>query len=145
MLYTCDETDTPIMCYFQPVGEGVIDIFPDRTEFSADGQVFSLLRVHKGAEICRIDGLLGHEAVASVQRGILSVSVINPDFDESTVFTINRCGSIRCTKLLVASDLLPGSHFTESELAISLTDDTIRFDLPPRSIGLVRITLQDKA
>jgi len=143
MLYACHQADAPILCYFEPVGEGAIDIFPDRAEYSADGQAFALLKVHKGAEICKIEGLQANEVVASVQRNILSVTALNQDYDESTVITINRCGGIQCAKLLVASDLLPGSHLDEEELAISLTDDVIRFELPPRSVGLIRIGLKD--
>ena len=141
MLYAWDETDAPVLCYFQPVGEGAIDVFPDRAELSADGQAFSLLKVHKGAERCRIEGLNGHEAVASVRSGILSVSLINVDYDESRIFSMNRCGQIHSAKMLVASDLLPGSHLDERELPIHLTDDTIRVELLPRAIALVRISL----
>lgn len=143
MLYACHEADAPILCYFEPVGEGAIDIFPDHAEYAADGQAFALLKVHKGAEICKIEGLQAHEVVASVQQNTLSVTAINQDFDESTVITMNRCGGIQCSKLLMASDLLPGSHLDEKELPISLTDDVIRFELPPRSVGLIRLALQD--
>lgn len=141
MLYACHEADAPILCYFEPVGEGAIDVFPDCAEYAADGQVFELLKVHKGAEICRIEGLQAYEAVASVQQNLLSVTVINQDFDEKAAITLNRCGTVQCARLLTASDLLPGSHLDEGELAISLADDAICFELPPRSIGLIRIAL----
>ncbi len=37
MLHAGSAMDAPIMCYFQPVGEGAVDVFPDRAELSADG------------------------------------------------------------------------------------------------------------
>ena len=133
--------NAPIFCYFQPVGEGVIDILPDHAELSADGQAFELLKIHKGAALCRIDGLDSGDAVASVRGSILSVSVINPDYSESLPCTLNRCGAVSRTRLLTAEDLLPGSRFTESKIEYTETDDVIRLELPPRSVGLLCIDL----
>ena len=141
LIYECYTLDIPIVCYFQPVGEGAIDIFPDRAEFSACGQVFSLLKEHKGAEVCRIDGANDYEAVASVHSGILTVSLLNCAYDQSVTFSFNLCGTIREAKVLVANDLLPGSHMEERELPVEITDDIICLKLPPRSVGLVRFAL----
>lgn len=141
LVYECHKLDVPIVCYFQPVGEGAIDVFPDRAEFSAGGQVFSLLKVHSGAKICRIDGACGYETVASVNHDILSISLINSDYDNSTIFSFNRCGSIQSSKMLVASDLMPNSRMEERELPIEMTSDIVRVELPPRTVGLLRFTL----
>lgn len=133
--------DMPIVCYFEPVGEGAIDIAPDHASFSSCGQMFSLLQVHKGAELCRVDGGCGLNAVATVQEGILSVSLINDAYEESATYILNRCGDVLSAKLLAADDLLPCSHMSERELPVQTDDDTIRVELSPRSVGLLRIAL----
>ena len=53
---------------------------------------------------------------------------------------MNRCGTILSAKLLTASDLLPGSRFSESNLALSVNDDVIRAVLPARSVAVLRIS-----
>ena len=76
-----------------------------------------------------------------MNHDILSISLINSDYDNSTIFSFNRCGSIQSSKMLVASDLMPNSRMEERELPIEMTSDIVRVELPPRTVGLLRFTL----
>ncbi len=54
MLSEAGELDVPIMCYFQPVNEGAIELLPEGAKLRAPGQAFALLKAHKGAKLCRV-------------------------------------------------------------------------------------------
>lgn len=142
MLYAGPLLDVPIMCYFQPLGEGAVDILPDHAELSANGQAFELLSIHKGAAICRITGLEDYEAVASVRDHVLSLSMINANYDTPSVFDINETGILRRATVLTASDLLPGSHFDEPSPDVSISCGRLQMTLPPRSIALLQFDLE---
>ncbi|MBR4441639.1 MAG: hypothetical protein IKS52_00015 [Clostridia bacterium] len=141
MLYAGDELNVPLLCFFQPVGEGAVDVFPDRAALSADGQAFALMKAHKGGRICAIEGLADYEAVASVKEGILSVSLINADYDAPARFTLNACGPVTAARCLEARDLLPDSHFEESGLTVTEREGTACVSLPPRAIALLQFSL----
>ncbi len=143
MLKAGSELDVPVLCFFQPVGEGAIDVHPDRATLSADGQVFSLLKVHKGAGICPVEGAEGFEAVASVRDGVLSLTLVNSEFDAPKRFTLNACGPVKNARLLEARDLLPGSHFEERALEVAEAAQEIDAELPPRSVALIQFTLKE--
>lgn len=138
MLYASGELGAPIMCYFQPVGEGAIDISPEGASLAANGQVFALMRAHRGAELCEIGGLSGHEAVATLSGGVLALSLINDSFDAPERFEISPCGGVLSAECLIADDLLPGSHFTARALECEVSEGAVRAELPPRSIGLIK-------
>ena len=141
LLENCDRLLAPVVCYFQPVGEGAVDVYPDRAVLSANGQVFSLLCAHRDSQRCRVDGAGEEEAFASLKENVMSVSLINPDFDRERTYCIDHCGQVLSAKALAASDLLPGSRFDEMDLQPEATEETLCVTLPPRSIGLVRIAL----
>ena len=144
MLDASEALNAPFLCFFQPVGEGAIDVFPDRAALSADGQAFALLKAHKGGEICTIDGAEDDEAVASAREGVLSVSLVNANFDEPAHFALNACGPVKSARLLTADDLLPGSHFAESDLAVAESGKAACVTLPPRSVAMIQFDMERK-
>ncbi len=143
LLKNSAKVDMPIACYFQPVGEGAIDIFPDGSEYAANGQVFSLLKVHKGAALCRVEGAEGYEAAASVSGGTLSVTLVNADYENGINFCLDLPLEPIETRLLSASDLLPGSHMEVSSPVLAREGNKTRVDMPPRSIALLRFRLPE--
>ena len=143
MLYAGDALDTPFLCFFQPVGEGAIDVLPTGAVLSADGQAFALMKAHRGGAICRVDGLQDDEAVASVREHALSLSLINPDFDQPAAFCVNAPGPVKTTRLLTAADLLPGARFEEGQPAVTQAEGTCRIMLPPRSVALIQFDIDE--
>ena len=57
--------DVPVCCYFQPVGEGAIQITPDSSFLTGIGQAFSLMSAHKSGNFCEVDGITSYEAAAA--------------------------------------------------------------------------------
>ena len=141
MLHAGGALDVPFLCFFQPVGEGAIDVFPDHAALSADGQAFALMKAHKGGELCAIEGLEDYEAVASLREDVLSVSLVNDDFDAPARFVLNAPGPVVAARLLEGRDLLPGSHFEERPLPVDAAGDAVFAILPPRSAALIQFRL----
>lgn len=139
MLASAHQLLTPVMCYFQPVSEGAISVFRDRAELTADGQAFSLLKAHKGGQLCVVEGDRDFDTLATVRDEVLTVSLINRAFDEPAIFHLDEPGEVLDARLLTARDLLPGSRFREEDLAAVSGPDGIRMELPPRSVALLRV------
>ena len=139
MLASAYQLLTPVMCYFQPVSEGAISVFRDRAELTADGQAFSLLKAHKGGQLCVVEGDRDFDTLATVRDEVLTVSLINRAFDEPAIFHLDEPGEVLDARLLTARDLLPGSRFREEDLAAVSGPDGIRMELPPRSVALLRV------
>ena len=141
MLTESSGLGAPLMCYFQPVGEGAIDVYPDRAALAANGQAFALLKAHKGAALCRIEGSRSYEAVASVKNGALSVSLINASYDDEAAYALKNCGAFAGARGLRADDLLPGSRFDDFTPDVQAAEGEARVTLPPRSVVLLQFRL----
>lgn len=139
LLTECDKMGVSYACYFQPIGEGAIDVYPDRAELSANGQVFALLKAHKGGKLCSVLCADEKEALATEKNGVVTVSVINAHFDSAQEYLLDGCGKVLRAKCLVAGDLLPGSRFTEEDACMQAGDGMVSLTLPPRSLCLVQM------
>ncbi len=141
MLANAPLLGTPILCYFQPVSEGAVAVFRDRAELSAAGQAFALLKAHMGGHLYRVEGAENCDVLATARNGVLTVSLLNTEFELSAVYLLNTPGTVLEARLLEADDLLPGSRFSEHGLPDPQKKGGIRLELPPRSAALVRIRL----
>ena len=133
--------DVRIMCYFQPVGEGAIDVLPDHAELTAIGQAFELLKVHKGEKQCAIEGTDGYEAYATVKDGAVSVSLINDDYDKPRTFELKGLGKVSGGCALAAESILPGTHLVKKTLKTAQTEDSITVTVPPRAVALLQTSV----
>ncbi len=133
------ELDMPLACYFQPVGEGAIDVFPDHACLTPNGRVFNMIMAHRGGTYVPV---LGGDAVASMKWGLVTMTLLNTDYDEDVEYVMPCLGKVFPEKLLVASDLLPGSVFEEREVSYT-AGDRVHVFLPPRSVGRIRFKLTD--
>ena len=52
LLSESPKLDMPFSCYFQPVGEGAILTEPASARLTANGQIFSMMKAHGGADLC---------------------------------------------------------------------------------------------
>ena len=134
----------PMTCYFEPVNEGAMQVYPDRTELTAAGQAFALLSQHAGGKLCSVDGVEDFEVAATIHEGReLLLTMLNLNWQEETTYSLNKCGTILESRVLKADDLLPGAPFTEEPLNVQVKDDIIKAKLPPRSVACVRISLSE--
>ena len=140
-------SDVPICCYFQPVGEGAIQIEPDTSFLTGIGQAFSLMCAHKGGNLCEINGMNQYEAAATVRDTFLTVTLVNTDQDSEKEFCIDcskllsNAGadhlSLAKTHLLTPDSLLPHSRFSASELEVSVEGASLTAVLAPCSIAKI--------
>ncbi|MBR0463016.1 MAG: hypothetical protein IJJ23_01345 [Clostridia bacterium] len=140
MINRSTEWDVPVMCYFQPVGEGAIDTDPRGASLSAIGQVFAALKAHKGGALCRIEGASPREAAATRHGGALVVSLVNESYSEAAEYALHGLTLCQRHDLLTARDLLPGSRLEseDSRLSIRTDEEGTRVALPPRSLCALR-------
>ena len=144
MLALSDQMGTPVMCYFQPVGEGAIDVLPGGAVLSAIGQAFELMKAHRGGRLCRVEGAERYEALASIRGGAVTLTLINDDHDDARRYAIG-CPRGRFAKghLLTAESLLPGTRFTGRVLVAEEAQGLIDVTLPPRSVACLTIDLTE--
>ena len=132
----------PIVCYFQPVGEGAIMIEPTSSHLSANGQMFAAMATHQDGKLCKIENNEDYSTAATIKDGILTITLINAAYDTPRDFDFAINGKIRVAKLYSSDDLTPYSYFEESKLKASATKDHIKTTLPPHSVALLRIELK---
>lgn len=143
--------DVPVCCYFQPVGEGAIQITPDSSFLTGIGQAFSLMSAHKGGNFCEVDGITSYEAAATVRGNLLTVTLINTDQDSEKEFRIDcskllsdtgaACAKLVSAQLLTPDSLLPHGRFDSSELAASVSGASLTAELVPCSIAKICLQL----
>lgn len=137
LMYESGPSDMPVCCYFQPVGEGAIEITSYESSLTANGQVFSLMKAHIGGKLCRIGEIQDFEAAASIRDGILTVTLINTNLEDAKVFTMKAQGQVTAAELLSAENIMPHSRFTESALEVAVEDGELKAELPPHSVAKI--------
>ena len=135
------ELQMPFCCYFQPVGEGAILIDDETARLTANGQVFSLMKVHKGGTLLRLSGAENDAAIATVKDQLLSITLINEAYDETQEFTIRCEGAIQEHLLLTSEEVTPYTFFEETGLEYAQDTEKIKVTMPPHSVGLLRIRM----
>lgn len=136
-----NDLDMPMVCYFQPVGEGAIAITPTDSRLTANGQVFAMMKDHCGGALCRVDGDDDYSAVATVKDGVLTVTLVNTEYSEERAFRFNARGKVISSRLLSSEDVRPNTFFAESPLEVIMKRGAAEVILPPHSVAGIRIQL----
>jgi alpha-N-arabinofuranosidase len=136
--------DMPIVCYFQPVGEGAIEITPDGSRLTAIGQMFAMMKAHQDGRLCKVSDNEDYSTAASVKEGILTVTLVNASYDENREFSFALKGKVLDAKLFTSDDVTPHTYFEESPLQVNARKKDISVVLPPHSAAIVRLTLGKK-
>lgn len=127
----------PVSCYFEAINEGCIIVEPDKAYLTANGQMFGLMSNHVGGKIC----LSSEQSVASVKDDILTITLINREYDEDKEFRIDVCGEMLNAKLYYSEDVLPGSVFNITALSAQKTEQGFIAKLPKHSAAIIQIKL----
>ena len=135
--------DMPFCCYFQPIGEGAILVEPDAARLMANGQIFSLMKAHRGADLCPVEaeGEDDGSVFASQTDGRLTVTFINDCFDCPKDFRFPLPGTVEEAVLLSSDEVTPYSEFTESPLSVQVDGGDACLTLPPHSAAKVTVRL----
>ena len=133
-----EKSGIALACHFESVNEGMIRVYPDRAELTAQGQVYALMKRHAGGKLryCTED------AVATVQPdGIVTVTVINASLDEYKEVDFHMCGTCVEAALYEGKEILPPSRFTEADVLCNAREGHLR--IPPHSILLMRFRQEE--
>ena len=141
-----NEMDMPVVCYFQPIGEGAIIIDRLESRLTANGQIFSLMRNHQNGKICKVSENDDLSTAATLQDNVLTITLINEKYDEERVFRlpINTRSSVIDAVLYSSDDVRPYSFFNESPLQVKNDKKNLCTILPPHSVALIRLSLNKK-
>ena len=134
--------DIPIVCYFQPVGEGAILVTPEGSRLTANGQVFAMLKAHQDGKVCKITDNDDYSTAATIKDGVLTVTLINSNYDSDREFSFNIKGKVLEAKLLSSEDVTPHSFFEETPLNVTAKRKDIKTVLPPHSAAIIRLAIK---
>lgn len=135
-LQKSNEMDMPVCCYFQPIGEGAIEIKGNHCRLTAAGQVFSLLKAHCGGALCPCPK--NNNVVATIKDNIVTISLLHTGQKSPRVFRIRMRGKLLNANVLRADSLLPHSRFEEKTLSVSEAGGIFKVILPPHSVARVQ-------
>jgi alpha-N-arabinofuranosidase len=136
--------DIPIVCYFQPVGEGAILITPEGSRLTANGQMFAMMKAHQDGKVCQIGDNDDYSTAATIKDGVLTITLINPNYDTDREFSFALKGKVLDATLYSSEDVTPHSFFEESPLEVKAGRKDIKTVLPPHSAAILRISLAKK-
>ena len=134
--------DIPIVCYFQPVGEGAILVTPEGSRLTANGQVFALMKAHQDGRVCKVEGNEDFSTAATIKDGVLTVTLVNSSYDSDRTFTFSLKGTVEEAVLLSSDDVTPHSFFEESPLDVTARRKDFATVLPPHSVALIKFKLR---
>ena len=132
----------PVVCYFQPVGEGAIIIKPTSSHLTANGQIFSIMKEHQDGKLCKITENDDYSTSATIKDDTLTITLINSEYDKEREFSFNLKGKVTDAKLYSSDDVTPHSYFTESPLAVTDTRKEIKTVLPAHSVAIIRMKIK---
>ncbi|GHT54735.1 hypothetical protein AGMMS49982_19910 [Bacteroidia bacterium] len=127
----------PVCVYFQPVNEGAIMVHPLTSDLTANGQVFALMKKHRGgtlADIHSSDAAL--HCLGSVDKEKrFTVTLINSSYDKPIPFIPGKgLKKIQNAVLLDGSGtIFHGSKFIQAD-GLKVKNTAGEFVIPPRSI-----------
>lgn len=136
--------DIPIVCYFQPIGEGAILITPEGSRLTANGQMFEMLKAHQDGRVCKVSGNDDYSTVATIKDGVLTISLINDSYDSEREFSFNLKGKVLEATLYSSEDVTPHSFFEKSPLSVTSSRKDIKTVLPAHSVALIKLSLGKK-
>ena len=140
-MYESQISDVPICCYFQPVGEGAIEVAPTESRLTAIGQVFAILKDHAGGKLCQMEHVEEFGGAATLKDGILTVTLINTDLEASKPIVLNVNGKVCCAEVLESESVLPYTYFAKRELETISENGMLKAVLPPHSVAKICMTV----
>lgn len=136
--------DIPVVCYFQPVGEGAILIDRQGSRLTANGQMFSMMKAHQGGRLCRVTENDDNSTAATLRGDTLTVTLINASYDRERDFDFPLRARLMEATLYSSDDVRPYTYFSESPMEVSVTKRNIHTTLPPHSTAILRLLLKSR-
>ena len=133
--------NVPVCCYFQPVGEGAIRIGREDCRLTANGQMFAVMKAHRGGRLCEITGLSDRSAAATRKGDEMTLTLVNDSYDGEKTFRFPVCGEVLEACLWSSEDAAPHTEFTPGPLLLRREKDAAEAALPPHSAARITVRL----
>ena len=121
-----------LACHFEAINEGLLEVHSDRSELTAQGQMFKLMKNHAGGELL----FTAPEAVVTRKENLLTATVVNASLNDWKDVDFGACGKCVEAKLHSSDGVLPPSYFAESDVLPEVQEGAFR--MPPHSVLLLR-------
>ena len=121
-----------LVCHFEAINEGLLEVHSDWAELTAQGQMFRLMKNHAGGELL----FTAPEAVMTRKAGFATATVVNASLYEEKPVDFTSCGECEEAKLYSSADVLPPSYFSETDVLAAVQSGT--FQMPPHSVLMLR-------
>ena len=136
------ELDIPMVCYFQPIGEGAIEVRPDGSRLTANGQMFALMKAHQGGLRCKVSDNDDLSTAATIHGDTLVVTLVNAGYESDRTFSFPLKGKVIDSILYGSDDVTPHSYFTPAALNVRAERKNVSVTLPPHSAALVKMKVK---
>lgn len=134
-----EELGIDVVCHFEAVNEGCMYVEKTNTRLTPMGHALSIVSQHAGGSLL----YASRNVIASEKEGKVTVTLVNPSYDEQKEYHIPAHGK-QCRGLLYSSDsVLPYSEFDVRKIACEVQDDTYALFMPPHSIAIVELRYQN--
>ena len=128
-----DKYGVMMACHFESINEGAIKVTPNEVTLSPVGQVFSAMKEHANGMICALE----EDVTSTCKQSVVTTTLLNRSFDRPKKFTLHNCGKIISAKLYSSEDVVPGTVFEITDLAVTLENGTATVVLPPHSMAVL--------
>ncbi len=129
-----DQYGVMMACHFESVNEGAIQVHPNCAKLTPAGQVFSAMKAHANGMICA----LAEDVTSTRKHSVVTTTLLNRSFDQPKKFMLNNCGRVIAAELYSAEDVVPGTVFEITELAVAQENGCVTVVLPPHSMAVIR-------
>lgn len=123
-------------CHFEAVNEGMLEVFPDRTEFTAAGQILAAASAHKGGRCL----FASRRAVVTEKDGVFTASLVNDSYDETRRFQLPAYAPAAEGTLYFGEKLEPCTKFTCLPARPERTAEGFEVSVPPHSVCFLRFS-----
>ena len=128
------QSGVSLVCHFEAVNEGMIEVRPEGAELTASGQAFSLMQLHAcGTLLCAQE-----DAAISRREDVLTVTAVNPAWDRPREVSVQLDGKLIKASLYTCAQAGPFQRFTEEPVNPVRTENAWQITMPPHSLLLLQ-------
>lgn len=123
-----------VVCHFEAVNEGMIEVFDDHAELTAAGQIMSAMKYHRCGQIIHASRF----AAVTKKENEYTATLINASFDRSKKFVTPEYTDDYDGSLYFGEKMEPCSKFLEKDITLTKTDSGLEIIVPAHSVVLIR-------
>ena len=123
-----------VVCHFEAVNEGMIEVFADHAELTAAGQIMAAMKHHRCGRILHASRF----AAVTKKEDTYTATLVNASYDEPKRFLLPKYAESVTARLYYGEKMEPCSRFIEKDLDFSETDGGLEVILPAHSAALMQ-------